>query len=62
MASKLIYDTDKEYFDSNFTKEKILKSLEEQGSFTLTHRIVQKGNPEYVSIKAMPMCKDHEQR
>ena len=60
MASKLIYDTDKEYFDSNFTKEKILKSLEEQGSFTLTHRIVQKGNPEYVSIKAMPMCKDHE--
>ena len=60
MATRIVNEEDREEFVTSFTKEKILKALEEEGRFALTHRINKKGKTEYVCIKAMPMSKDHE--
>ncbi len=46
-----IYEKDQEAFLSRFTKENILRELEEQGVFTSTYRLVDNGTPTYVNMK-----------
>ena len=60
LAQRLIYKSDRADFVTNFTKDNIMTAINEQGRFALTYRIVQKGKPVYVCIKAMPMSKDNE--
>lgn len=53
-----LHEADQANFIINFTKENIIKSIEEQGTFVLTYRLMRYGLPCYVSLKAMPMQKD----
>ena len=46
-----IHEEDRELFLTWFTKEKIVKELNEQGVFTVTYRLVDTGTPVYVSMK-----------
>ena len=60
-AQMFIYKEDREYFIESFTKENILRTLDEQGTFTLGYRLQMGENPIYVSMKAvrMPTDKGH---
>jgi hypothetical protein len=46
-----IYEDDQALFLTWFTKEKIIKELDEQGVFTITYRLVDTGTPVYVNMK-----------
>lgn len=48
-----IYSEDIDEFTSSFTKEKILDALNKNGVYTLTTRIVEKGEPIYIHLKAV---------
>ena len=50
-----LHEGDQANFLLNFTKENIIKSIEEQGTFVLTYRLIRYGMPCYVSLKAMRM-------
>ena len=54
-ASRLVYEDDHEYFLKMFTKENVLKMVDENGSFTLTYRLLVDGEPEYVNMKVIRM-------
>lgn len=53
-----IYEEDRAFFLNYFNKENILKELDEQGTFTITYRLIDTGTPMYVSMKAMRMQPD----
>ena len=55
-----LYPADVKSFITAFTKENILKDLDEQGTFTLTYRLLIKGEPVYVNMKASRMNADHD--
>ena len=57
-AQMFIYKEDREYFLESFTKENILRTLDEQGTFTLSYRLQTGENPIYVSMKAVRMPTD----
>lgn len=46
-----IYEEDREYFLSIFTKENIIHELEQQSVFNSTYRLVDTGKPVYASMK-----------
>ncbi len=46
-----IYEDDRELFLTWFTRENILKELDEQGVFTATYRLIDTGTPTYVNMK-----------
>ncbi len=50
-----IYEKDQEVFLSRFTKENILRELNDQGVFTITYRLVDDGIPTYVNMKITKM-------
>ena len=50
-----IYEEDREPFLALFTKENVLRDLEEQGVFTTTYRLVDTGTPMYVNMKITRM-------
>ncbi len=50
-----IYDEDREMFLAWFTKENIVRELDEHGVFTATYRLVDTGKPIYVSMKITRM-------
>ncbi len=58
LALKCLYKSDRADFMEEFTKEKILQGLNEQGRCTLAYRVVQKGKPVYFGIKVMRMSND----
>ncbi|MBQ5533960.1 MAG: EAL domain-containing protein [Lachnospiraceae bacterium] len=53
-----LYIGDIDTFVSAFTKENVEKTLDEQGSFTLTYRLMQKEIPIYVNMNIMRMADD----
>ena len=57
-ALKLIYEEDRIIFCEAFTKERILKEINEYGTFTLTYRLMMNGEPVYVHMKARRMQND----
>jgi hypothetical protein len=57
-AMFLLYPEDREPFVAAFTKENILSKIEEQGTFTLTYRLYNDGNPIFVNMKIMRMLED----
>lgn len=48
----IVYKDDLEAFMKNFTKEHILKVIEEHGLYTYSCRILMKGQPKHVTMKA----------
>ena len=50
-----IYEEDRETFLAWFTKENIVRELDEQGVFTATYRLSDTGAPMYVNMKIMRM-------
>lgn len=59
-ALKVLFKSDWTGFMAEFTREKVLKALDEQGRFALTYRAVKRGEPIYIEIKAMKMSRDAE--
>ncbi len=50
-AKEALYPDDVEPFIEVFTKENIVRNLNEYGSFTLTYRLMKNGEPVYVNMK-----------
>ena len=46
-----IYEEDREMFLTWFTKENVVRELDEQGVFTTTYRLIDTGTPMYVNMK-----------
>ena len=57
-AETQLYALDRSDFLDAFTKENILRSLDEFGRFTLTYRLMVDGVPRYMSMKATRMEED----
>ena len=50
-----IYEEDLDMFLHSFTKENIIRELDEQGVFTLTYRLIDSGKPMYANMKITRM-------
>lgn len=46
-----IYEEDRETFLSLFSKDRVLRDLDQQGVFTTTYRLIDTGKPMYVNMK-----------
>ncbi len=57
-ALTVLYPDDRAMFVEAFTKENVLRQLDEQGSFTITYRLLMDGEPVYVNMKASRMQND----
>ena len=57
-ALKYLYSEDIDEFLEAFTKENVLKKLDEQGTFTITYRQITDEKPVYMSMKVMHMQHD----
>ena len=57
-AKQRLFEEDQEHFINLFTRENIEKALDEQGTFTITYRLLINGKPEYVSLKTVRMPND----
>ena len=55
-----IYEEDREAFISGFTKDNVIRELNEHGVFTRTYRLIDGGKPIYVSMKVMRMQTDRD--
>ena len=53
-----IFEDDVHLFLNSFTKENIIKVIDEQGTFVLTYRLLKNGVPNYVCMKVMRMPHD----
>ena len=58
-ALQYLYRDDVERFVDAFTKENVLKSIDENGAFTITYRLLMDNKPVYVNMKAIRMSKDN---
>jgi hypothetical protein len=54
----MIYDEDREALIKSFTKENVMKNVDENGVFVLTYRLMIGDSPTYVNMKAVRMDKD----
>ncbi len=54
-AARRIYEEDREGFLRAFTKENILREIDEQGLFTAVYRLIDSGAPHYASMKVTRM-------
>ena len=50
-----IYEEDREAFLAGFSKQKLIRELDEQGVYTATYRLVDTGAPMYVNMKITRM-------
>ena len=57
-ALKLIHPADRDGFIEAFTKENIVRSLDENGTFTFSYRLLVEGNPIYVNMKIVRIQDD----
>ncbi|WP_051588759.1 GGDEF domain-containing phosphodiesterase [Ruminococcus sp. NK3A76] len=57
-AVKYIHSEDSESFVNAFTKENVLRMIDEQGQFMTTYRLVSTADPLYVQMKGMRMPHD----
>ena len=59
-AMHLLDERDREGFRAVFTKENVLKALDDQGSFDTTYRLLIDGVPNYMSMKGSRMEDDND--
>ena len=57
-ALKLLYKDDQPAFLAAFTKENVIRMLNEQGTFTLNYRMLRDNKPVHVSMKGTRLHKD----
>jgi len=50
-----IYEDDRELFLKSFTKENVIRTLDEQGVYTASYRLIDTGEPMYASMKCTRM-------
>ena len=60
-AADRIYVDDRAAFFASFSKEKVLRELDEQGVFNTTYRLMDTGEPMYVNMKITRMQKSKNQ-
>lgn len=53
-----IYSEDLDMMNKSFTKDKIIKSLKNNGTFSITYRRIVNGEPIYVNLKAVKVRED----
>ena len=53
-----LYKEDQETFIKAFTKENVLRSLNQEGRFSLNYRLMQGDKPRYVDMKAVRLMGD----
>ena len=58
-SSKILFIEDQNLYLSMFTRENVLKDIEEKGLFTLNYRLMLDGVPKYVSLKAALIEEDN---
>ena len=54
----LIYEEDRDGMYEKFTKDNIMKNVDENGSFVFTYRLMMEGTPTYVNMKIVRMAGD----
>ena len=54
-AMTRIYQEDREAFRALFTRQRVLRDIDEHGAFTTTYRIIDTGTPVYVNMKITRM-------
>ncbi len=59
-ASRYLYPDDQENFRAKFTKENVLRTLNEQGSFVIHYRLQNNGEPVYVRLKGQRLGADSD--
>ena len=57
-ASIYIYEDDRELFRKAFTKENVLRQIDENDNFNIEYRLLTSGGPVHVNLKAMRMQDD----
>lgn len=57
-AALFLYKDDVAYFQQAFTRENVLKTMDRDGHFTITYRLLINGAPTYVSMKGVRMQMD----
>ena len=57
-AAKYLYYEDRDMFMSSFTKENVMRSLEENGSYILSYRLVMDDSPVFFNLRAMTIQSD----
>lgn len=58
-ARDMLFKDDQDAFIQAFTRENVLKSMDEHGAFTTTYRLMMDGQPVYVNLKAVRTGKSH---
>ncbi|MBR0379561.1 MAG: EAL domain-containing protein [Mogibacterium sp.] len=58
-AARAVYPQDLERFLAEFTKKNVLEILEQQGTYTLSYRLMKDGRPIYVNMKAVRVDDEH---
>ncbi|MBR0230871.1 MAG: EAL domain-containing protein [Clostridia bacterium] len=58
-VSYRIYEEDRAPFFESFTKENIIRELDEQGAYTATYRLMDSGTPMYANMKITRMDDRH---
>ncbi|SCZ79548.1 bifunctional diguanylate cyclase/phosphodiesterase [Pseudobutyrivibrio xylanivorans] len=56
---KFVYKEDRPRFIDSFTKENVIRDLNQYGKYTLTYRTVMDGKPTYVNLKAVRVRTDN---
>ncbi len=57
-AMKLLHKSDRDAFVEAFNKENVVNSIEQNGTFTYTYRLLMDGDPVYVNMKASSIGQD----
>ena len=57
-AETRIYERDRGMFRTSFTKENILKEMDQEGSYKISYRLIDTGEPVYAGMKVMRMSQD----
>ena len=60
-AALFLYEDDRDAFIEAFTRENVIREIEEHGTFALTYRLLMEGKQVYVNMKAVrsSMDRDH---
>ena len=57
-SEKFIHESDRASFKEVFNKENVLKTIDEQGAFVYSYRLIINGEANFVNLKAVRMAQD----
>lgn len=59
-SNVVIYSEDREVFQKSFTKENVINTIDREGRYVITYRLLVGENPVYVNLKAVRMKDDED--